>query len=182
MNSIIVSETCTAPTAPIQVPLTQLSPLSQTCLSCPYSVTLLLLLHHPHPALALSFTDTSIFQSLAGPPARNPLHFTSLFPWQPAGGRGGGSVPPTPRGPRGGGGERCPSRPLRGEGIFGDGVVGKRHGGNSAWWGSSFGRGSFALLRDTMGPRLLKEAPHTHPHPPIHTAIIIRRGLQKPFE
>lgn len=67
MNSIIVSETCTAPPVPIHVPLTQLAPLSQTCFSCPNSVT-------PHATLtpfALSLTDSPNFQSLAGPPTLN---------------------------------------------------------------------------------------------------------------
>lgn len=41
--------------------------------------------------------------------------------------------------------------------------------------GVEFGHGSLALLRNTMGPRLLKETL------PL-TAIIIRRGPLNPFE
>lgn len=128
MNSIIVSETCTAPTAPVQVPLTQLSPLSQTCLSCPNSV-------HQPPCPPFSPCSFLYRHFYLPKPCRStspkPLHFTSLFPWQSAGGVLFSFSP----GPRRGG-ERCPSQPLCGcgEDILGDGVVGETRC-NSVWWG-----------------------------------------------
>lgn len=129
MNSIIVSETCTAPTAPIQVPQTQLSSLSQTCLSCPNSVHPLPPAPRPHSPptprphfpLALSFTDTSIFQSLAGPPARNPCTLLLYSPGSPSVGFCS-LFPGLQRG-----GERCPSQPLCGEDIL-EMVWSARHG------------------------------------------------------
>lgn len=167
MNSIIVSETCTAPTAPIQVPLTQLSPLSQTCLSCPSSV------HPPPPApiLPLLFPLQTLLSSKALPvhqPETPELYFSiplEVRRW----------------------GSRLFFLACRGVGR------GVRHSTSSAvartFWrwcgrrdtvqfslvGVEFGHGSLALLRDTMGPRLLKETL------PL-TAIIIRRGPLNPFE
>lgn len=144
---------------PIQVPLTQLSPLSQTCLSCPNSVP-------PPPFSPCSFLYRHFYLPK---PCRstspNPLHFTSLFPWQSAGGVLF-SFPGLRRG-----GERCPSQPLCGKDIL-EMVWSARQFGLV---GVEFGHGSFALLRNTMGPRLLKETL------PL-TAIIIRRGALNPFE
>lgn len=146
---------------PIQVPLTQLSPLSQTCLSCPNSVP------PPHSPLALSFTDTSISQSLAGPPARIPCTLLLYSPGRPPVGfcslfRACGGV--------GRGVRHSPS-------VAGTcwRWCGRRDTARFGLVGVEFGRGSFALLRSTMGPGLLKE---TRPL----TAIIIRRGALNPFE
>lgn len=148
MNSIIVSETCTAPTAPVQVPLTQLSPLSQTCLSCPSSVHPLPP-QPPHSPLALSFTDTSIFQSLCRSTSPKPLHFTSLFPWQS---RRWGSVLffLAPR--KGVGGERCPSQPplrLRARTFWR--WCGRRDTVQFGLVGVEFGHGSLALVEEHNG-------------------------------
>lgn len=92
---------------PIQVPLTQLSPLSQTCLSCPNSVP------PPPPFSPRSFLYGHFYLPK---PCRstspNPLHFTSLFPWQSAGGVLF-SFPGLRRG-----GQRCPSQPLCGRDIL----------------------------------------------------------------
>lgn len=138
MNSIIVSETCTAPPVPIHVPLTQLAPLSQTCPSCPNSVTPP---HHSRTPFALSLTDSSN-QSLASPPT---LNLCTLLLYSP------GSRPV---------GFSLFFRPAEGwresdrravtalwwlqRGYFGDCVVGAARC-NVGWWGVEFGHGSFSV-------------------------------------
>lgn len=127
MNSIIVSETCTAPTAPIQVPLTQLSPLSQTCLSCPNSV------HPPPPTpiLLLLFPLQTLLSPKALPvhqPETPALYFSiplAVRRWDSVlfllacGGVGEVSITAPPR--------------LR-RGHFGDGAAGETRR-NSVGWG-----------------------------------------------
>lgn len=146
---------------PIQVPLTQLSPLSQTCLSCPNSVP-------PTPFSPRSFLYRHFYLPK---PCRstspNPLHFTSLFPWQSAGGvlfcfLACGGVE---RGVR--------HNPSVARTFWR--WCGRRDTVQFGLVGVEFGHGSFALLRNTMGPRFLKETL------PL-TAIIIRRGALDPFE
>lgn len=166
MNSIIVSETYTAPRVPIHVPLTQLAPPSKTCCSCPNSVT-----PHPHHSytpFAPSLTESSNFQSIASPPTQN--HSTLLL-YSP------GSQPM---------GFSLFFRPAEGwtEGLWqfcidcgGDILlycVVVRH-----WWqcevvGVEFGHGSFSVEKHnrTMNPQ--RNVPPT--------AIIIRRELLNPFE
>lgn len=161
MNSIIVSETCTAPTAPVQVPLTQLSPLSQTCLSCPNSV-------HPPTTPTPPFSPCSFLYRHFYLPKPLPVHqpetpalyfsiplavppvgFCSLFPGPAEGEWVGRGVRHSPL---------CGC----GRGHFGDGVVGETRC-NSVWWGLNLAMALLLLLRNTMGPRLLKE---TLPPPP----------------
>lgn len=148
MNSIIVSETCTAPPVPIHVPLTQLAPLSQTCFSCPNSVT-------PHATLA----DSSNFQSLTGPLT---LNLCTLLLYSPGGWPVGFSLFFRPAE----GWREVDTRAVShcggcGEDIFK--IVCLLWWCNVGWWGLNLAT-TLSLLRNTMGPWILKEMPPQPPH------------------
>lgn len=152
----------------IHVPLTQLAPLyqnlpllSQQCYTPP---------HYSHTPFALSLTGRSNFQRFASPPT---LNLRTLLLYSP------GSwlwVLVSFSGMQRSGQRWTEGlSQLRGDleicgwcSVVQCGVV-----------GVEFGRGSFSLLRNTMGPWILKEMPPPLPHP---TAIIIRRELLNPFK
>lgn len=149
MNSIIVSETCTAPRVPIHAPHTP----NSTCPPLAKLGSLVPAVFHPTttpaPPPLLSLTDSSNFQSLAGRPT---LNLCTLLLYSPGSRPVGFSVLFQACRRMKGGGQEGRRRSVEAAASIFLGLCARCGAAQCEAVGVEFGHGSFSPLRNTMGP------------------------------